>query len=117
MPSSSPSWAQNLTVAYAYDINSHGFSVFAKPNGTSLEVSVTQSNASGNGWNTGTFYGLFADGSKPPYTDRRDFYPNGAGQGGILASQLVLTLRNIGTNETVTATFTPANTPSGNPTR
>ena len=115
MPPNNPSWAQNLTLGYAYDAISHGFSVFAKPNGTSLEVSVTQSNASGNGWNTGIFYGMFADSSKPPYTDRRDFYPNGAGNGGILANQLTLIVRKTGTNETVTATFTPANTPSGNP--
>ncbi len=112
MPSYNPAWAQNLQLAYTYDPNSHGFSAFTtNPGSVSLEVAVSQSNAQGNGWTSGSFYGFTTDTSQSPYTLRRDFFPNGAGQGGILATSLIVTLRRVNTSETVTATFTPGNTP------
>lgn len=74
-------------------------------------MAAIQSGASGSGWTSGTFYPLSTDNPVSPYTHRRDFFPNGAGNGGILAVSTQLLFRKVGTNETATFPFTPANTP------
>jgi len=111
----SPAWAQNLPVAYVYDINTHGFSLLVSPGSLTLQVAISQSNSTGNGWLSGSFYPLTTDDPISPYTHRRNFYPATLGQDGVLPSVASVVILNTATNETATVSFTPEQTPNNVP--
>lgn len=102
-----PAFLQKL--AFRYDQATKGLNVDLLTTATAgVQVKLTQSGSSGNGWTSGNFYNATISGAIVGYNLTIPFGPNVGFTGGVAAQPLTLTIRYNG--QEFTTSFTPQHT-------